>query len=151
MKKTCSVLLLLAVSKFAIANECLDALSISANQSSKSTIEFILRNKTSADFEMNQADLPWGNRYSLVAMAAHSRNGRPLESAYIIDDPGPLSIVVGANAELVGKIDLSYYFKNIEDELSGGDVVFFWHYRGVATNENCLVEIGGWIPLANDN
>ena len=74
-----------------------------------------------------RADLPWGNRNSMV-FAATNPDGEALDLWFPIDDPGPTQISVKPGEMLTGEVDLRNVIKDL-GALKKSDVLLFWAYK----------------------
>jgi hypothetical protein len=101
-----------------------------------------LRSGAASDVTIYRADLPWGNRYSMV-FAAVRPSGESLDLMLPIDDPGPTKTSLKAGESLTGDVDLRYVIRDV-NALKESDVLLFWAYK--APQELHLPEwIGGMV------
>ncbi len=76
------------------------------------------------DIKLNPFELPWGNRYSMVFVAARP-NADALELIYPVDDPRNTHVTVKAGETLTGEIDLQDVI-DINAVGKKSDVLLFW-------------------------
>ena len=87
-----------------------------------------LRSGAATTARLYRANLPWGNRHSMV-FAATRPNGEPVELIFPIDDPGPTKVSVKAREMLTGDIDLRYVIRDLNALIKKSDVLLFWAYK----------------------
>src|SRR5262249_55580997 len=75
--------------------------------------------------------LPWGNRYSMVAVAVGLRSvgGFTLREVFPIDDPVPTEITIRSGDVLEGDVPLNDRFPTLPEEIKKRDVIVFWSYQ----------------------
>jgi hypothetical protein len=86
-----------------------------------------LRSAATTTATFYQANLPWGNRYSMV-FAALRPNGEPVDLVFPVDDPGPTKVSVKPREVLTGNIDLRYVIRD-PNAMKKTDVLLFWAYK----------------------
>ena len=111
-----------------------------------SILNLTLTVSSDAPISMYESDLPWGNAYSTVILAATVR-GVPLQREAPIDDPGPSTRSLHNGQRLVGKIRLNDRFPELRRELRKNDVLIFWSYEGKTVDGRKLSRSGGWHAL----
>lgn len=107
-----------------------------------------LTNNSTSPLEVYKADLPWGNRYSLILTAVHeAQPNTQLKQVFFLDDAGPDSSVIQPKQSLSGQIDVRQYFENFESELAKGSVIVLWSYRLVTVDKQESPRLSGWVRL----
>ena len=108
---------------------------------------FVIKNVSDHVVVLEEWRLPWGQRQSVMVVAAERKSGAPLKEATQIDDIflSP-KVNLKPGETLSGDIDLSHYVANIGQKLNSTDLVLFWYYnsQGVA---GPLGQYGGWLIL----
>jgi hypothetical protein len=111
-------------------------------------LAFVVKNVSDEPVTLEEWRLPWGQRQSVVVIAAERKSGAPLKQATLIDDvfQSP-KVTINPGKSLSGEIDLTHYVADIDSKLRKTDLILFWYYnsRGVAGS---LGEYGGWLSLA---
>ncbi len=130
-----------------------DAIALDVQLVERSRIRLTLAYGGDRPIEIYESALPWRNRYSLILAAAKADAvGTLLPQDYVIDDPGPSSMVVQPGDRLTGEIDLDARFAGLREALKTYDVNLFWSYEMRTVENNAMPRVGGWllIPKAND-
>jgi len=102
------------------------AIQVELNHQNPLHLRVTLRSGAATTATFYQADLPWGNRYSVV-FAAVRPNGEPVDLVFPIDDPGPTRVSVKPREVLTGDIDLRYVIRT--NAMKKSDVLLSWAYK----------------------
>jgi hypothetical protein len=81
--------------------------------------------------EVYEANLPWGNWYSMMLIAAVYENGagtEVLDHPGPIDDPGPTQMTIKPGEVLTGRVGLSRHFPDLDRIIESHDVIVTWNY-----------------------
>lgn len=110
-----------------------------------------LTNTTRDQITVDEAFLPWGNRYAITLMAlpvGASSDGQPLQLVFPIADPMPGEVVIKPRASISGEIHLDYFFKDIRPALmKKGPVMILWTYQLKATDGRLSNRVTGYILM----
>lgn len=107
---------------------------------------FTITNISKSDLIFNAADLPWGNRYSVLIIG--STKSQPcLQQTHFIDDPRPDSITIKSGEKVQGTIALKKHIENFDEVLRKEDVLLFWHYEAKTKDTKEVGQYGGWIKV----
>ena len=91
------------------------------------------------------SQLPWGNKYSMILMAALP-NGQSLKKELTIDDPSPRQASLDPEVPVSGDINLGSVFGDLKEALRKSDVQLFWAYEAPAELHIARWS-GGWILI----
>jgi hypothetical protein len=134
----------------AVAGMAPQLLSIEARLTSTPNgpgLKFTVKNVSNHTVTIEEPRLPWGQRYSVMIVAAERKSGSPLKEVPLIDDAflSP-KVSIKPGQSLSGSIELVYYVADIDKKLRSTDLVLFWYYDARGNNET-LGEYGGWILI----
>ena len=75
-----------------------------------------------------KSELPWGNRYSMVFVAARP-NGQPIDMELPVEDPVAEKVSLAPGASLTGDIDLKRIISDLNRVTKQSDLHLFWAYE----------------------
>ena len=114
----------------------------------KLVLAFRIENLSGKPILLSEPNLPWGNRYSVVILAADRKNGEPLKRSYPIDDnflSSPVRLLPGE--PLDGQVNLMWHIEGLSEKLQTQDVILFWYYNVWGGQDKSLGEYGGWVVV----
>jgi hypothetical protein len=95
-----AIILVASFSSVAIAQTTpKPAVQVELNPQKPLHLRVTLRSGAATTATFYRADLPWGNRYSMVFVVARP-NGNPIDLQLPVDDPGPTKVSFSVNAVL---------------------------------------------------
>jgi hypothetical protein len=111
-------------------------------------LAFVVKNISDTPVTLEEWRLPWGQRQSVVVVAAERKSGAPLKESTLIDDvfQSP-KVTIKPGDSLSGEIELTHYVAEIDKKSRETDLVLFWYYNSQGIGGS-LGEYGGWLTLA---
>jgi hypothetical protein len=126
-----AMILVVGFSSAAVAQNMPEpAIQVELNPQKPLHLRVTLRSRATTTATFYRADLPWGNRHSMVFSAVRP-NGEPIDLIFPIDDPGPTEVSVKPRDVLTGDVDLRYVIRDL-NVLKKSDVLLFWAYKSPA-------------------
>jgi hypothetical protein len=113
-------------------------------------IVFTLVNNAQLPVEIYESDLPWGIQASLsltVFRLYAIGTTSEVEPYYLIDDPGPGTVVVAPGATLTGHVNLTERFAGLEGPRRTSDLLVRWYYAPMNANMEVGKPSGGWVVI----
>jgi len=108
-------------------NTAKPAIQVELNRQKPLHLLVTLRSGAVTAAKFYRADLPWGNRYSMV-FAVVRPDGEPIDLELPVDDPGSTEVSLRPREVLTGDIDLRYVIRDL-NALKKSDVLLFWAYK----------------------
>lgn len=123
-----AIILVASFSSAAVAQNTPEpAIQVELNPQKPLHLRVTLRSGAATTATFYRADLPWGNRYSMV-FAAVRPTGEHVDLELPVDDPGPTKVSVKPREVLTGDIDLRYVIRDL-NATKKSDVLLFWAYK----------------------
>jgi hypothetical protein len=132
--------------------DAIAAQPLSVEVTAKSTpagpaLTFVVRNVSTNPVTLEEWRLPWGQRQSVVVVAAEPKSGAPLKEVTLIDDVfSSPKVTIKPGDSLSGDIDLTHYVADIDKKSRTTDLLVFWYYNSHGAGGS-LGEYGGWLTL----
>jgi len=111
-------------------------------------VVFTITNSSDVAVEIDEAALPWGNRYSVLLVALLKKAQEPVRAGYPVDDvfvAKPVKIAPGR--QLRGTVALSEHFGELAAVRKRDDLIVFWYFEPKDTGGKALGQYGGWVLL----
>lgn len=145
-----SMLLFLSVNVVYAQTVMVRASSISV-ENGRHYLDMSVANCTGLDITVPLANLPWGQyNPGLVLYRAGKLAGNSLKEDLPIGDVPVKAVVVPANSEIHGRVDLDYRFSALSDGSNRRNLVLFWVYDLSLISGGPSRFVGGMVPLVAD-
>ena len=106
-------------------------------------LRFKAINLSSENVELQSANLPWGDRYSLTILGVPATRGAsPLAVARPISIPRHGKSVISPSTQVEGEVDLRHYIQEFAVEVQKGPMLVFWAWTPVLGPPHLILKSG---------
>ncbi|HSC46736.1 MAG TPA: hypothetical protein VLG68_01475 [Gammaproteobacteria bacterium] len=110
-------------------------------------LRFVLENVSSADVNLNNADLPWGSPQSVKVSVKPKGSGKELSQLPVMSPPALGQTVLRPQQTLIGDYEIVIYGASLDALLDKGDLQVDWSYAPQAADGTSLGAYSGKVDV----